>query len=111
MIRRPPRSTLSSSSAASDVYKRQVYEGIEKIGISGNHSVLITGLGPVGLAAAAIARKLGAQKIIGIDVVEERLKLARDKGLCDETLASGPDNVSQVKDLTGGYGVERAVEC
>src|SRR5664280_3696699 len=28
MIRRPPRSTLSSSSAASDVYKRQVIEGL-----------------------------------------------------------------------------------
>src|SRR5665648_327782 len=28
MIRRPPRSTLSSSSAASDVYKRQVYGGL-----------------------------------------------------------------------------------
>eukprot|EP00658_Telonema_sp_P-2_P024143 TRINITY_DN19688_c0_g1_i3.p1 TRINITY_DN19688_c0_g1~~TRINITY_DN19688_c0_g1_i3.p1 ORF type:complete len:101 (+),score=29.72 TRINITY_DN19688_c0_g1_i3:138-440(+) len=30
MIRRPPRSTLSSSSAASDVYKRQEYGGSEK---------------------------------------------------------------------------------
>src|SRR5664279_5269925 len=29
MIRRPPRSTLSSSSAASDVYKRQVVDGID----------------------------------------------------------------------------------
>jgi threonine dehydrogenase-like Zn-dependent dehydrogenase len=88
-----------------------VYEGIEKIGISGNHSVLITGLGPVGLAAAAIARKLGAEKIIGIDVLEERLKLAKNLGLCDETLAAGPDTVSQVKNVTEGFGVERAVEC
>src|ERR1035437_7982333 len=88
-----------------------VYEGLEKVGVNGDHSVLITGLGPVGRAAAAIARKLGAQKIIGIDVVEERLKLAKDMGLCDKTLASGADNVSQVKDLTGGFGVERAVEC
>eukprot|EP00658_Telonema_sp_P-2_P066330 TRINITY_DN55378_c0_g1_i1.p1 TRINITY_DN55378_c0_g1~~TRINITY_DN55378_c0_g1_i1.p1 ORF type:complete len:227 (-),score=43.17 TRINITY_DN55378_c0_g1_i1:250-930(-) len=31
MIRRPPRSTLSSSSAASDVYKRQSYDGSEKV--------------------------------------------------------------------------------
>ena len=38
-----------------------VYEGLEKIGISGNHAVLITGLGPVGLAAAALCRKLGAR--------------------------------------------------
>ncbi len=88
-----------------------VYEGIEKIGISGDHAVLITGLGPVGLAAAALSRKLGAQRIIGIDVVEERLKLAADLGLCDDTLMSGPDNVDQVKALTGGHGVERVLDC
>jgi len=88
-----------------------VYEGLEKIGISGDHAVLITGLGPVGLAAAALSRKLGAEKIIGIDVLDERLKLAKSLGLCDETLLSGADNVAQVKDLTGGFGVERAVEC
>ncbi len=53
-----------------------VYEGLEKIGINGNHAVLITGLGPVGLAAGALCRKLGAEKIIGIDVVQERMKIA-----------------------------------
>ena len=88
-----------------------VYEGLEKIGISGNDAVLITGLGPVGLATAALCRKLGASKINGIDVVEDRMKLARDLGLCDETLASGPDNVKDVLKLTGGHGVERAVDC
>lgn len=88
-----------------------VYEGLEKIGISGNDSVLITGLGPVGLATAMLCRKLGAEKIIGIDVVPERMQLARDLGLCDETLASGPDNVKEVLSLTGGHGVERAVDC
>ncbi len=88
-----------------------VYEGLEKIGISGNDSVLITGLGPVGLATAALCRKLGAQRIIGIDIVDERLKIAKDLGLCDEVLRSGPDNVKQVRDLTNGAGVERAVDC
>jgi len=88
-----------------------VYEGLEKIGISGNDAVLVTGLGPVGLATAALCRKLGASKIIGIDVLEERMKLARDLGLCDETLESGPDNVDDVRKLTGGHGVERAVDC
>ncbi|MGA3328946.1 MAG: zinc-binding dehydrogenase [Terriglobia bacterium] len=88
-----------------------VYEGLQKIGISGNDSVLITGLGPVGLATGALCRKLGASRIIGIDVVEERMKLAQKLGLCDEVLASGPDNVAQVKELTGGRGVERAVDC
>ena len=88
-----------------------VYEGLEKIGIDGNHAVLITGLGPVGLATAALCRKLGAQFIIGIDVVPARIQLARDLRLCDEALASGPDNVSEVRKLTGGRGVERAVDC
>ena len=88
-----------------------VYEGLLKIGISGNDAVLITGLGPVGLAAGALCRELGANLIIGIDVMEERRKLALDLGLCDEVLAGGPDNVEQVKRLTGGRGVERAVDC
>src|SRR5476649_2920149 len=88
-----------------------VYEGLEKIGINGNHAVLVTGLGPVGLATAALCRKLGANKIIGIDVLPERIKIALDMGLCDEVLASGPDNVEQVRELTGGLGVERAVDC
>lgn len=88
-----------------------VYEALKKIGIDGNHAVLITGLGPVGLAAAALSRKLGAQKIIGIDVIPERMKIARDFGLCDEVIASGPDNVNEVKKLTGGHGVERAIDC
>jgi threonine dehydrogenase-like Zn-dependent dehydrogenase len=88
-----------------------VYEGLAKIAIDGNHAVLITGLGPVGLATGALCRKLGANKIIGIDVIPERMKIAIDLGLCDAVLASGPDNVQQVRELTGGLGVERAVDC
>lgn len=88
-----------------------VYEGLEKIGISGNDAVLITGLGPVGLATAVLCRKLGANKIIGIDVIEDRMKLALDLGLCDEVLTAGEDNVADVRKLTGGHGVERAVDC
>jgi threonine dehydrogenase-like Zn-dependent dehydrogenase len=88
-----------------------VYEGLRKIGISGDDSVLITGLGPVGLATAALCRKLGCGRIIGIDVVEERMQLARDLRLCDEVLASGPNNVEEVRSLTGGHGVERAIDC
>jgi len=88
-----------------------VYEGLQKIGVCGNDAVLITGLGPVGLATGALCRKLGANKIIGIDVVKERMQLALDLKLCDEVLESGPDNVAEVRRLTGGMGVERAVDC
>ena len=88
-----------------------VYEGLKKIGISGDHAVLITGLGPLGLAAGALCRKLGARKIIGIDVAAERTALAKSLGVCDETLAAGPDNVAGVRNRTGGAGVERAIDC
>jgi threonine dehydrogenase-like Zn-dependent dehydrogenase len=88
-----------------------VYEGLEKIGISGNDAVLVTGLGPVGLAAAALCRKLGANKIIGVDAIPERNRLASELGLCDEVLAAGPDNEAEIRRLTGGHGVERAVDC
>jgi threonine dehydrogenase-like Zn-dependent dehydrogenase len=87
------------------------YEGLQKIGISGNDTVLITGLGPVGLAAAALSLKLGAQTVIGIDLIPERRALAHDLHLCDETLEAGPLNVEEVLGLTRGKGVERAVDC
>jgi len=88
-----------------------VYEGLQKVGICGDHAVLITGLGPVGLATGALCRKLGAETIIGIDVLPERLELARKLGLCDHVLASSAESVAQVRDLTRGAGVERAIDC
>ncbi|MFI5069489.1 MAG: zinc-binding dehydrogenase [Terriglobales bacterium] len=88
-----------------------VYEAIEKVGVNGNHAVLITGLGPVGLAAAALCRKLGSQKIIGIDAVPDRLELARSLNLCDVVLRSGTDNAAEVRSLTDGNGAERAFDC
>lgn len=88
-----------------------VYEALEKMGISGNDAVLITGLGPVGLAAGALCRKLGAERIIGIDISPERRELALRLGLCDSVLAAGPNNLDEVRGLTGGMGVERALDC
>jgi threonine dehydrogenase-like Zn-dependent dehydrogenase len=87
------------------------FEGLQKVGVSGTDCVLITGLGPVGLAVAALARKLGAQKIIGVDVVSERVELALGLGLCDEAMLSSPDSVAAVRALTSGKGVERAIDC
>jgi threonine dehydrogenase-like Zn-dependent dehydrogenase len=88
-----------------------VYEGLEKIGFCGNDAVLITGLGPVGLATAMLCKAMGATKIIGSEAIAERIKIAQGLNLCDVVLKAGPDNVRQVKDLTGGMGVEKAVDC
>ncbi|HXK11216.1 MAG TPA: zinc-binding dehydrogenase [Vicinamibacteria bacterium] len=88
-----------------------VYEGLERVGVSGDDAVLVTGLGPVGLATAMLARAMGAERVLGIDVRPERLDLARSLGLFDEVLLAGRDNVAQVRALTGGAGVERAFDC
>jgi threonine dehydrogenase-like Zn-dependent dehydrogenase len=88
-----------------------VYEGLEKIGISGNDAVLVVGLGPVGLAALMLSKALGANKLIGVDVVDARLEVAKQLGLADHLLKSGPDNVEEIRSLTGGQGVERAFDA
>lgn len=88
-----------------------VYEGLEKIGISGNDAVLVTGLGPVGLATAMLCRAMGAQKIYGIEVIDERLAIAKNTNLFDEVIKAGETNVEQIRDLTGGHGVEKSVDC
>jgi len=88
-----------------------VYEGLEKIGVCGNDAVLITGLGPLGLAAAMLARAMGACKLIGIETIPERLQIARQLDLFDHLLRAAADNVQQVRELTGGAGAEKTVDC
>lgn len=87
-----------------------VYEGLEKIGICGNDTVLVVGLGPVGLASLMLAKAMGASKLIGVDVVEERCQIAIDKGLADHVFVSGPDTLEKIKEVTGGKGCERTVD-
>ena len=87
-----------------------VYEALEKIGISGNDAVLVVGLGPVGLAALMLAKAMGAEKTIAVDVVKERVDLATELGLADYALLSSENIVAEVKSLSNGFGVERAID-
>ncbi len=88
-----------------------VYEAIQKIGVSGDDAVLVTGLGPVGLAALMLAKAKGANLTIGTDAVPERLELAKQLGLADHVSPAGPDALAQILDATGGFGCERAIDC
>ena len=88
-----------------------VYEGLEKIGISGNDAVLVTGLGPVGLAALMLAKAMGANKLIGVEMSDYRIELAKKLGLVDEVFKPGEDTLQKIKDLTGGKGVEKAIDA
>jgi threonine dehydrogenase-like Zn-dependent dehydrogenase len=88
-----------------------VYEGLEKIGISGNDAVLVIGLGPVGLAALMLAKAMGANSLIGVDVSDERLEIPRRLGLANHLLKAGPNNAEEIRALTNGHGVERAFDA
>ncbi|WP_294548652.1 zinc-binding dehydrogenase [uncultured Bacteroides sp.] len=88
-----------------------VYEGLEKIGISGNDAVLVVGLGPVGLAACMLAKAMGAQTIIGVDTVQERIDIAVEKGLADHAFLSDNEALAKIMEITNGNGVEKAVDC
>jgi threonine dehydrogenase-like Zn-dependent dehydrogenase len=88
-----------------------VYEAIHKVGVSGADSVLVVGLGPVGLATLMLCKALGAQKLYGIEGNPYRIELANKLGLADKVLTPGPDNVNEILALTNGKGVERAFDA
>ncbi|MFG2062745.1 Zn-dependent alcohol dehydrogenase [Micromonospora sp. NPDC048871] len=73
-------------------------------------SVAVIGLGGVGLSAVAAARAAGAATVIAVDVSPAKADLARAAGATDFLLAD--DTLSRaVRKLTGGRGVDHAVEC
>jgi threonine dehydrogenase-like Zn-dependent dehydrogenase len=88
-----------------------VYEAIEKVGVSGNDAVLVVGLGPVGLATLMLCKALGANKLLGVEMSDDRIALAKKLGLVDEVFKPGPDTLAQIKAATGGKGVERAFDA
>jgi len=73
-------------------------------------SVAVVGCGPVGLCAAAVARRAGAAAVYGIDVNPYRLALAEGLGVDAAIRADGEDPVAAVRDLTGGLGAEVVFE-
>jgi L-iditol 2-dehydrogenase len=76
----------------------------EKGNLSLGDTVVIVGTGPIGCIHASLARARGADQVILVDIVEERLKLAEAFGP-DATLnASKIDIVSEVRRLTRGKG-------
>ncbi len=88
-----------------------VYEALEKIAVSGNDAVLVVGLGPVGLAACMVAKAMGAEQVIGVDIAPERLALARELQLADRTVQAGAGALEEIRQATGGKGCEKTVDC
>jgi S-(hydroxymethyl)glutathione dehydrogenase/alcohol dehydrogenase len=71
---------------------------------------VVFGAGLVGLGAVAGCRLQGAERIVCVDMSEERLDLARGQGATD-TLIGGEEAVDQVLEMTGGFGADYTFEA
>jgi alcohol dehydrogenase len=71
-------------------------------------SVAVFGLGGVGLAAVLGAVAAGADPVVAVDRVPEKLELARELG-ATASVEAGDDSVASVREATGG-GAEHAIE-
>ena len=80
------------------------YEALRRIEVGGADEVLVTGLGPVGLATGLLARALGA-RVVGTDTQEPRRAFAEKVGAVD--VAAPADGLADA--LPGG--ADAAVDC
>ena len=88
-----------------------VLHGVEEAGIRLGDTVAIIGAGPIGLLHLLTIKRLGVEKALIIDLVDERLDFAQLLG-ADETINSGrEDAVERVKALTGGLGADVVIEA
>lgn len=74
-------------------------------------TLAVLGLGPVGQFATRIARHLGAERVIGVDLVPERLALARRHGAEIVNVREVDDVAAALLDLTGGRGPDGVVDA
>jgi S-(hydroxymethyl)glutathione dehydrogenase/alcohol dehydrogenase len=74
-------------------------------------SVAVFGCGGVGLNGVQGARIAGATRIIAVDLSERKLELARELGATHLINAGEGDAVEQIIEITGGVGVDVALEC
>ncbi|WP_221931042.1 alcohol dehydrogenase catalytic domain-containing protein [Telmatospirillum sp. J64-1] len=86
-----------------------VHACLEGTGVAGQ-AVLVSGCGPIGLMAVGAARALGASMIIASDPNPLRRHKAQEMG-ADRLVDPGEEDLLAVaKDMTGGYGVDVALE-
>ena len=84
---------------------------MRRANITPGDSVAIWGLGPVGQCLLQMARVAGAGRVIAIDVVTDRLSLAKELG-ADVTLNSKEkDPTKSIKDDSGGRGVDLTIDA
>jgi threonine dehydrogenase-like Zn-dependent dehydrogenase len=83
---------------------------LERLNVSGRDTVAVFGQGPVGLSATLLGRALGA-RIIAVDTIPERRRLAQEFGAEAVIDPTAIDPVLALRDLTHGDGIDAALDC
>lgn len=86
--------------------------GLNNAQLQAGQTVAVIGVGPVGLSACLLAKKLfGARQVIAIDISQYRLDLALKEEIADYVINPANENVQErFLEITGGLGVDAAVE-
>jgi len=83
---------------------------IKTAAVEPGSTCVVFGAGMVGLGAVAGCRLQGAERIVCVDLSEERLELAKGQG-ATETMLGGPDTVERILELTSGFGADYTFEA
>ncbi|MFI6519385.1 zinc-dependent alcohol dehydrogenase [Spirillospora sp. NPDC050679] len=86
------------------------WQAVDYAQIPEGGSVTVLGLGPIGQMSARIARHLG-HRVIGVDLVPERLAMARRHGVEVLDLSVTADVPDAVRQLTGGRGTDSVIDA
>lgn len=86
------------------------WQAVEYAAIPDGGSVAVFGLGPIGQMSTRIARHRGA-RVIGVDLVPERLEMARRHGTEVLNLSEVDDVPAAIRELTDGRGTDSVIDA
>jgi threonine dehydrogenase-like Zn-dependent dehydrogenase len=84
---------------------------VERAQIEFRDTVVVAGAGPIGLSAIAGARQKNPLRIVALDMVPEKLELAKACGADVAINFAEQDAVAEIKKMTGGYGADVYIEA
>ncbi len=86
------------------------YGALDRLRVRGGETVLITGMGPVGLGGVICASHMGAE-VFAVESHPYRTAKAKELG-AEHVIDPGDEHaLEQIRELTGGAGVDKAVDC
>ncbi len=86
------------------------FNAMQTMQLASTDTVLISGLGPVGLGTAVMALYRGA-RVLGLEMNPYRIGLAKELGVEAVVDPTGENAVEEIMDLTSGRGAAKSVEC